>query len=88
MKKFLFTSATVLMIGLTAYAQDNVKTKNAAGSKCDPKECKNASSCHKASASCAYSSTNGAKSTRDSLACQPGCKTQGEISNGKTTSLK
>ena len=47
MKKLIVTSATVLFIGLTAYAQDGGTCAKNCNKKCDPKECMKDGTCTK-----------------------------------------
>ncbi len=72
MKKLILTSATVLFIGLTAFAGDGGKCAKKCEKKCEPKECTKDPNCKKI---CGMGeSTTDMKSSKDNADCKKNCK--------------
>ena len=72
MKKFILTSATLLVIGLTAFAGNGNDCGKKCEKKCDKKECAKDSKCEKKcdKTECKHN----AKCEKDSKACASHCK--------------
>lgn len=80
MKKLILTSATILCIGLTSFAQDGGKCSKSCEKKCEVKDCSKDPECKK---KCAPSeSTVGTKCSKDSKSCAKNCKLDDEKKAG------
>ena len=75
MKKLILTSATILFIGLTAFAQDGTKCTK----KCDPKECTKKCDTKDNKGCCAYACPITVNCTpENSKECAKKCKMESE----------
>lgn len=76
MKKLILTTATVLFIGLSAFAQDGGKCTKKCEKKCDQKECSKDVNCNK---KCGMNEcTTDMKCNKDNANCKKNCKMDGE----------
>jgi len=73
MKKLILTSATVLFLGLGAYAQDGGKCAKKGAKKCDQTEC--AKKCDK---KCGMDDCTAGMKCKDDKSCTKSCKMEGE----------
>lgn len=86
MKKLILTSATVLFIGLTAFAQDGGKCTKKCEKKCDMKECTKDGNCNK---KCGMNEcTADMKCNKDNQNCAKNCKMEGDKKSCKPAEIK
>lgn len=80
MKKLILTSATILCIGLTSFAQDGSKCSKSCEKKCEVKDCSKDPECKK---KCAPNeNTVSIKCSKDSKSCAKNCKLDDEKKAG------
>ena len=86
MKKLILTSAAVLCIGLTTFAQDNGKCQKKCDKKCDQKETANNATANKPFVTSPWAAE--AKCNPENGKCKSNCSTTGEKKGCKTTNAK
>lgn len=85
MKKLILTSATLLIVGLSAFACECEKCDKKCEKKCDTKECAKQEGCNKKC--CAGECTENAKCNKENKKCTGSCnvgyapKTEGAGNN-------
>ena len=80
MKKLILTSATILCISLTSFAQDGGKCAKTCEKKCEVKECSKDPACKKICDK--NESTANVKGSTDKKACAKSCKSDDEKNAG------
>ena len=87
MKKLILTSAAILFIGLTSFAQDGGKCAKKCEKKCDIKECVKDGGCTKKCG--ANESASNMKCNHDNTnSCAKKCKTEESKGNGNNGTVK
>ena len=86
MKKLILTSATILFVGFTAFAQDGSKCSKKCDNKSDQKGCMKEGTCNKNVEKNDWAS--GLKCNPDNTNCKKDCKATCEKKDGKAIGVK